>query len=131
MLALRKELTSSLLFRGSNPVVNGTFQYDLLVGSLKQAAANAGVNFPSQFTLIDISFLTVAHMPAPIGDIDREATIAEYSFFQQNSHLGKYLYWQVKMELQQLNNQTIGEISNSSEVDGFLKEFLVTSLPDW
>jgi hypothetical protein len=126
-------LTCSLLFRGSSPVLNGTqFLYDRLVSALKHASEKAGVVFPSKFRLVDVSFLTIAEMPAPIGDIDKLTTLTEFGFFQDHPDLGQFIFWQVSTKIaSRLLFQTVGEINNSSQVRGLVKEFLVSTLDKW
>ena len=78
--------TNNFLFRGNMPVANHTvFQYDQLLSYLKKRAAEAGVDFPSNFQLVDISLNNL---------FDKDLKV-EKAFWSNpdNKKLGRFINW--------------------------------------
>lgn len=55
--------TNNFFFRGNLPVLNSTFAYDELKTYFQIRAQESGFDFPSQFTLVDISMLWLVEEP--------------------------------------------------------------------
>jgi hypothetical protein len=108
----------NFLFRGGDPNVgrDGKFDYDGLVQSIQLAAERVRVALPSKFYLIDIN---LTNLEAG-GDAPR--TIAEWSFFNANPHLGKFIFW-----------ETHGTKDNASDptVPAGLKQYMIEHFPVW
>lgn len=68
------------------PVVNGTFAFDTLVGMLEKRAVEAGVDWPKNFTLLDISLN---------NEFDGKDFWSEQAFWKDRSHakLGSFVHW--------------------------------------
>ena len=89
--------TNNFLFRGNMPVANHTvFQYDQLLSYLKKRAAEAGVDFPSNFQLVDISLNNL---------FDKDLKV-EKAFWSNpdNKKLGRFINW--PLGLLELSHQT-------------------------
>jgi hypothetical protein len=157
----------SFLFRGGDPNVgrDGKFDYDGLVQSIQLAAERVRVALPSKFYLIDIKYSpSLCRVRAPYGDIhlitthtysltnleaggDAPRTIAEWSFFNANPHLGKFIFWCV-MDVRSIalrmpcvwraltarrNRETHGTKDNASDptVPAGLKQYMIEHFPVW
>eukprot|EP01094_Clydonella_sp_ATCC50884_P019598 TRINITY_DN3873_c0_g1_i2.p1 TRINITY_DN3873_c0_g1~~TRINITY_DN3873_c0_g1_i2.p1 ORF type:complete len:252 (-),score=95.71 TRINITY_DN3873_c0_g1_i2:272-991(-) len=75
--------TGNFLFRGNEPIINGTFAYDELTQYMAARANNASIPFPSDYYLIDISFIN------RLKKSEREDLQAETKFFETNPSLGE------------------------------------------
>eukprot|EP01095_Lingulamoeba_sp_RSL-Kostka_P011042 TRINITY_DN4103_c0_g1_i1.p1 TRINITY_DN4103_c0_g1~~TRINITY_DN4103_c0_g1_i1.p1 ORF type:complete len:243 (+),score=67.07 TRINITY_DN4103_c0_g1_i1:49-777(+) len=78
--------TGNFLFRGNEPLNSTGFAYDQLVSTLKERANNASIEFPSKFTLLDVTFLN--HLKKE----ERDDLRTERKFFKQNPELGAYVH---------------------------------------
>ena len=77
----------NLLFRGNMPrYANGSFAWSAMLNEMKLRAQNKGVQFPTDFQLIDISFLNVA---------EEEDLEIEKKFWKENPNLGYLIKWPI------------------------------------
>lgn len=74
----------NFLFRGNMPKTNGTFIYDTLVTTMESVVTKRNLSFPSNFTLIDISYLNF------FEELDLKM---EEDFFRANPKLGMVENW--------------------------------------
>ena len=76
---------SNLLFRGNMPTVNHSFAYSTLTNLLKQRTEAKGLIFPSNFSLVVVSFN---------NDFDGQDFKAEKAFWKQHTpELGRLINW--------------------------------------
>jgi hypothetical protein len=78
--------TNNFLFRGNMPVANHTsFQYDELINYFQQRTKEAGVTFPKEFKLVDISLNNL---------FDKDLKV-EKAFWKNpnNANKGKFINW--------------------------------------
>jgi len=108
----------NFLFRGGDPNVGprGVFDYDALVQSIQLAAERVRVTLPAKFYLIDINLTNLQEG----GDAPR--TIAEWTFFNANPHLGKFIFW-----------ETHGTKDNATDplVPAGLKQYMIENFKVW
>ncbi|KRX11074.1 hypothetical protein PPERSA_05183 [Pseudocohnilembus persalinus] len=71
----------NFMYRTNMPIKDGKFQYDELVEVFKQKADEAGLEFPSEFQLVDISL---------INKSDYVDLNIERNFFKQNPEKGRF-----------------------------------------
>jgi len=108
----------NFLFRGGDPNVgrNGAFDYEALSKSIQLAAERVNVALPPKFYLIDINLTNLE------ADGDAHRTIAEWTFFNANPHMGKFIFW-----------ETHGTRDNASDpmVPASLKQYMIENFKVW
>jgi len=109
----------NFLFRGGDPNVgpHGSFDYAALVQSIELAATRAGVqDLPDKFYLVDINLTNLE------ANSDAKGSIAEWTFFNANPHLGRFLFW-----------ETHGTNDNASNlgIPAGLKQSMVENFQVW
>jgi len=102
------------VFRGDLPINGTTFVYDQLVSFMNQSALKVGLQLPSKFQLIDVSFLN------EILPDEREDLQIERAFFQQNPSVGNFINWPL-----------YGDLSSPRIYPLPLREAMAKDLPDW
>lgn len=105
---------TNLLFRGNAPILDGAFAWGPLVETMKNASEGAGVPFPSDFYMIDVSFL--------VGLLPKEAPMlkAEEAFFKANATLGRLVNWPL-----------VGNLINPNSFGTSLRKSMAGSLDKW
>lgn len=78
---------SNLLFRSDSPLSKklGEYQYDALVSYMKKAAKDKGVEFPTEFKLVNIALLQRYFHFMTTETISK--------FFESNPERGKFISW--------------------------------------
>jgi len=111
------------LFRGGEMDIDGNtcgFDYNALVAAIAVAAQQANIQLPHDYYLIDINLLNLIDGNWTCDDSRHSLT--EFQFFDQNPHLGEFVFW-----------QTYGDKDNASTpyfTQPFLK-YLAKTLDQW
>eukprot|EP00035_Acanthoeca_spectabilis_P008415 m.153438 g.153438 ORF g.153438 m.153438 type:complete len:229 (-) comp14349_c0_seq6:245-931(-) len=99
------------LFRGNEPVINGSFAMSALRSSLAFAARSSGKILPDNFTITDISFLN----PSEQSDENVES-----KYFKGNPTAGKFINWVV-----------VGDLTAPPVKDKALLKEMATKFRSW